>query len=155
MREELDCVWFGSAIDRWLVVVLALAPLSTLAICFQSLGGDPLGLWIGLGLTALVLGLYGVAVLPVRYGIGAEQLHVRSGLLRWELELRRITRVAPTRCILSSPALSLRRLEVVAGHRLRDRILISPREREAFLELLAERAGLVREGDRLVRPASS
>ena len=59
--------------------------------------------------------------------------------------------VHPTRNPAGSPALSLDRLRVQYGQGFFKGVMISPVDRNRFLDELAQKAGLKREGDRLVR----
>lgn len=117
---------------------------------------------------------------PVTYDPGASSadgepiLLVRCGCyLRWEIPIGEIREVRPSRNSASGPAWSLDRLEVVASspsvwpgspsgwwHNSllispsgsRASLLISPKDRDGFLDELARRAGdLERNGDRLLR----
>ena len=76
-------------------------------------------------------------LLGTYYVIDATSLVVRSGPFHWTVALRDIRSVQATRDIRSGPALSFDRLriEYEAGRVL----LISPREKDAFLADLARR----------------
>jgi hypothetical protein len=88
------------------------------------------------------------------YGTGytllPDELLIRSGPFRFHVAIGEITSVVPSRNPLSSPACSLDRLEIrYRGGR--SRILISPEDKPAFLEALAERCNqLAHCGDRLL-----
>lgn len=97
----------------------------------------------------LVAVLYVAVVLPVSYGLDATHLIVRHGLLRRPIGLGDILSVEPARSLLASPALSLDRLLVGFGDGAFDSVMISPRERERFLQELSRDAGLERDGERL------
>ncbi len=144
-------VWFPSKVDTWVAVLLAGAPLAVVLgpLLQGDYGDDPAGLWLSGFAFLFLVGIYGLLVFPMRYGVGEEELTVRAGLLRWRVPLGQIESVRPSRSPFSSPALSLNRLEVRWGRGLHRRVLISPRDRERFLGLLAERTGLVRRGDSL------
>jgi hypothetical protein len=90
-------------------------------------------------------------VLPMRYAITDQHLVVRHGLVRQRIALRDITVVEPTRSPLSSPALSLDRLRIEFGTGFFKSAMISPAAKSEFLAELAVKAGLERDGDRLVR----
>ncbi len=68
-----------------------------------------------------------------------------------EIPLAEISEVRPTSNPLSAPALSLDRLRVQFGRGLVGAVFISPVDRDHFLDELAQKAGLKREGARLVR----
>ncbi len=145
-------IWFRSKVDWWLVPLLCVAPgASVFAVADGVVRGDGRELMTGviaMGITAVVyLGL----VFPVRYGIGEGKLVVRFGLCRQSIPLEEIREVHRTRSPISSPALSLDRLRVRYGEGMFKAVMISPADREGFLRELGDRAGLVMEGEGLVR----
>lgn len=76
-------------------------------------------------------------LLGTYYVIDATSLVVRSGPFHWTVVLREIRSVQPTRDIRSGPALSFDRLRIEYGAgRV---LLVSPREKDAFLADLARR----------------
>jgi hypothetical protein len=76
-------------------------------------------------------------LLATYYVIDATSLVVRSGPFHWTISLRDIRSVKPSRDIRSGPALSFDRLRIEYGA---GRVLmVSPREKEAFLADLARR----------------
>src|ERR1700761_1329730 len=76
-------------------------------------------------------------LLGTYYVIDATTLTVRSGPFHWSVSLREIRSVQPTRDTRSGPALSFDRLRIEFGAgRI---LLVSPREKEAFLAGLARR----------------
>jgi Bacterial PH domain len=97
---------------------------------------------------------------PVDYDPGASAadgepiLLVRSGLIRYRIPLAQISEVRPSAETSSSPAWSLDRLKVVCLTRsgFHRSLLISPRDRDGFLDELARHANnLERDGNSLVR----
>ena len=149
---DMEVRWFRSKVDRWLglvFLVLPLVELTALATALRS--GDQeavLATAVGVG---LVVAVYGLLLIPVRYGLSSECLIIRFGVVRRRIPFGSIDEVRRTHNPLAAPALSLDRLAIrVHGTRL-GLHLISPLEREEFLSDLAERAGLARDGDRLVR----
>jgi len=81
-------------------------------------------------------------------------LLVRSGLLRYKIPLTEISEVRPSAEVRTSPAWSLDRLKVVYRTRsgFHQFLLISPRDRDGFLDELTRRANhLERDGSSLVR----
>lgn len=145
-------VWFPSKVDWWLGILLACPPVGSLVALGAGLASsDPGKIAVGAIACVLVSALYALLVIPVRYGIGPEELIVRFGVVRQRVKLGDIEEVAPTRNPLSSPALSLDRLAIRAGPGFLSTAMISPADREAFLLLLAAKGRLRRDGDRLVR----
>ena len=146
--------WYPSKIDTWLAVVLAIAPIACVVAAVAVLAAGEFtasAIALALGPCAFIAAVYWGLLLPMRYGISADALVVRHGLVRQRIALGKITEVFPTRNPLSSPALSLDRLHVRFGAGLLKSTMISPVDKEAFLAELAARAGLRREGERLVR----
>jgi len=143
---------FPSKVDRWLVLLLVAAwgvSLVSVVSAVQA-GGPPSALYSTLGLEVLVFGFVLWVFTTTRYTVGDGVLAVRSGPLSWRIALDQITEIVPSRNPLSSPALSLDRLQVRYG---RGRsLLISPRERRSFLEAVVARSpGLILEGERVRR----
>jgi hypothetical protein len=76
-------------------------------------------------------------VLGTYYVIDSASLAVHSGPFHWSIALRDIRSVKPIRAAFSGPALSFDRLRIEYGAgRV---LLVSPREKEAFLADLARR----------------
>jgi hypothetical protein len=143
--------WFPTKIDGWLAALLGLTLVGTVAAAVAALVAGE-GVLVSLLALVLLAAIFGGLVFPMRYGIGEGELVVRHGLVRQRCKLSEIVEVTPTRSPLSSPALSLDRLLVRKGDRFTDKIMISPADKQGFMNLLAEQAGLVRDGDRLLRP---
>jgi hypothetical protein len=144
--------WYPSKIDWWLVPVLGVPPVAAVAVCvaFGFAGSTP-GLLVSAAMALLVAGIYFGLVFPMRYGVDDTHLLVRFGVCRQRIPLAEISDVHPTRNPLSSPALSLDRLRVQFGQGIFKAVMISPVDRDDFLDDLALEAGLKREGDRLSR----
>jgi hypothetical protein len=142
--------WYPSKIDWWLAILLAVAPLMSIAAMIgTAIAG--VGVIVTLGSTVFLAAIYLGLVFPMRYGIDDQHLVVRHGLVRQRILLRDITEVKPTRNPLSSPALSLDRLAIRFGDGFFKSAMISPAAKAEFLDELAARANLRRDGDRLVR----
>jgi hypothetical protein len=144
--------WYPSKVDTWLAILLLALPAGVLATWIAALTSrstdDVIGAVVG---TVLVAGILLGLAYPIRYGLDDEHLIVRFGLVRSRIPLAHITKVAPTRNPLASPALSMDRLSIVSGPGLTGTVMISPADRDRFLDELASRAGLKRVGDRLER----
>ncbi|GIV58315.1 MAG: hypothetical protein KatS3mg042_1228 [Rhodothermaceae bacterium] len=140
---------YPSKIDRWLLVVLVLSYGAGFAACLQALVAPdtPADRWVGAGALVLLLATL-LLVFPCRYHLTDTLLLVRCGVLRYRIPLDTIERIRPTRNPLASAALSLDRLQIDYRKGTFSRtVLISPRDREAFLRDLAARApGLTPDG---------
>ncbi len=144
--------WYRSKVDWWLTPLLCLPPLFSIAVCISlALSGNTSEWPWAIGGILFVVGLYLGLVFPMRYGIDDHCLIVRFGLCRQRIPLQNISEVYPTRNPLSSPALSIDRLHVQFGCGFFKSVMISPLDRERFLDELARKAGMSREGERLVR----
>jgi hypothetical protein len=132
-----DTEVFVSKVDRWLLVVL----LSSMVIGFASLLLVPLAMPGALATILVVLLL--AEALPIwilartKYSLSAETLAITCGPFAWRIRIAEISAIAPTRNPLSSPALSLDRLEIRYGQGRR--IMISPADQAGFLRALEQR----------------
>jgi hypothetical protein len=141
--------WYPSKVDAWIAAVLLVAPVVTLGAGFAALSAGA-GV-VGFAGFFFMLAIYFGLVWPMRYGITDEVIVVRHGLIRQRIKLADITEVRPTRSPLSAPALSLDRIAIRFGEGMFKSAMLSPADQSGFLAELAQRAGLVREGDALVR----
>jgi Bacterial PH domain len=134
---------YGSKIDGFVVLALGGLLLALgLAIGTVVTHPTPQRWLVLLVLGPLAIGLPLWTLLTTRYAIDDAFLHVRSGPFRWTIPLRDIGSITPTRDITSSPALSLDRLCIEYGDGRR--LLVSPREKDAFLRDLQERRARAR-----------
>ncbi|MBE98350.1 PH domain-containing protein [Flavobacterium coralii] len=119
---------YKSKIDIWLLAVV-FVPL--VAVLLQVL------LTFTWGLVALIAVIIAVMVYmftTTKYVIDNNSLQVKIGVFEYtQVKISNITAVRKTNNPLSAPALSLKRLEVRYGKNF-DYILISPKDREAFIE---------------------
>jgi hypothetical protein len=129
---------YRSEIDTWLLItfratsivsVLALAPVLYVGLSAATL--------IILPILALAVGLPWWILSTTTYTLTDRELLVRSGPFHWNISLRQITSVKPTRSPLSSPALSLDRLRIERDDG--SAIMISPERRRQFLDDLTRR----------------
>jgi membrane protein YdbS with pleckstrin-like domain len=143
---------FPSKRDAWLTgVMLAALGVSLISLIATLLAprtdssfGWVLAIWLSAALFVAWLWT------TTDYTLGSGELLVRSGPFRWRVPLAEIQEIEPTRNPLSSPALSLDRLEIVYGKSRR--LLISPREKDRFLRAVVEQAPqLELQGDRVRR----
>jgi hypothetical protein len=128
---------FASKRDPWLMVLGfsagAVSVLATAPILFaDNLGATPK--MVTAVLLVLVVVLIPWVCVSTYYVIDAGILKIRSGPFRWQIPIKEITRVTPSRAWWSSPALSLDRLCIEYGNG--KWILVSPIRRDEFLEAL-------------------
>lgn len=140
---------YPSKRDTWLVAVMVIAGLYSLAVAALVTSEEPVS---GLAVLSLVIAVDAFVFwifVKTFYVVTGTDLLVRSGPFRWTVPLSNIQQVRPTRNPLSSPALSLDRLEI---RHARGSLMISPEDKRAFLEdLVARTPGLVLRGDGAIR----
>lgn len=142
---------FPSKKDTWLAaVLLAALGLSCVSLTASFLAPEPapgLGVIVGILIAAALFVAW--TWVATDYTLTSDELLVRSGPFRWRVRLDEVQEIRPTRNPLSSPALSLDRLEVRYN---RGMLLISPADKDGFLRGLVARAShLDLRGDRTVR----
>ena len=144
--------WYPTKVDWWLGLILFIPPIVfDRRVHCVALGDQPSTALVGIASVLFVIGLYVGLVFPMKYGVDDTHLLVRFGLVRQRIPLADVSEVHPTHNPLSSPALSLDRLHIQYGEGIFKSVMISPADRNGFLDDLARKAGLKREGDRLVR----
>lgn len=128
---------YRSAVDWWFYAVTAASAVVVALAVFALLKSGQVGQIVVASLTALVaVGLPLWLLASTYYRVNAGSLEVRSGPFRWSIPLSEITEVRRSRSVLSSPALSLDRMEVKYG---RGRsILLSPRDSGGFLNAIGQ-----------------
>ena len=137
--SRLVSVTYKSKKDTWLIMVIYGGVWASLAECVTlAISGCP---WIFVT-TLFALGV----VLPVWilqttfYVLDDEQLCVRSGPFGRSIPLTKIQSVKRTCSMLSSPALSLDRVQIRYDHLgIFSLVLISPENRDQFLADLENR----------------
>lgn len=130
---------FVAKVDLWFKV-LALGMVAC-AVIFAINTVQSTPLVVG----AVVFGLVGAFCLAIWFGtyyaLEKTGLHICCGFCtNWRIPYQQIVNATPSRCVLSSPAPSLDRVEVVyTNGRSRQSVWVSPRERERFIRELLER----------------
>jgi hypothetical protein len=141
-------ITFPSKIDRWIVWLTAIPlMISAAAVTSALLAGPPLpAAFLMVGLEVLIVAFIAWTYRGTRYLVTDREVIARSGPFRWRIEIAGIESIRPSRNPLSSPAMSLDRLEI--GYGRGRRLLISPEDRRGFLEAVVARSrSLIREGD--------
>ncbi len=128
---------FESKRDPWITAVALLSPIVVLAfigyqwyVTRHDLRGPLAGATIVILATLL---FFWWMFRTTYYLIDGDTLVIRAGFLKWRIPIREITAVTPTHNPLSSPALSLDRLQIDYGSRF---ILVSPERKEQFIDAL-------------------
>lgn len=99
--------------------------------------------WAGLIVISCVITFIAHMFATTYYIIDGNELKVRSGfIINITIDINKITKIVPTRSILSSPAVSLDRLEIFYNRY--DSVLVSPKDKEGFIAgLKAVNAGII------------
>jgi len=147
---------YGSKVDWWVGLVISIGAIvilvSSVGLLVSPPQDDVPTVWIALA-TLLLAAFMAWVLFSVRYTLTTKDLLVRAAIFRWRVPLDQIVEVCPTHNPLSSPALSLDRLRI--NYRRPSGktwwVMISPKEKESFLDELAKAAGLDKDGNRLVR----
>jgi hypothetical protein len=127
---------FESKIDAWLAAVCFVPMLFVVALLAAGAYARPAS---GPELTKALLVLIPVNAFLVwmfratDYRIAGDTLLIRSAIFRWKVPVADIQSVTPTRNPLSSPALSLDRLEIKHS---RGEVLVSPKDKQGFISAL-------------------
>ena len=129
---------FKSAVDLWLLVIVALVVIISLGVSIRLvLQRSPAGHLISIWLIVVGIGLPLWLLYTTQYVVKDEVLRIQSGPFKWTIPITSISQVVETTNPLSSPALSLRRLKITYGES--KTVMVSPKDREGFLEAIGQR----------------
>jgi Bacterial PH domain len=129
---------YTSKVDTWMATTVGMAMFACVLVPFvtyQTVGPvivipGAVTILIGGGLPLWVF-------MSTRYRLTDTTLFVNTGPFKWEVPVREITKVTPTRDPLSSPALSLDRLRIDYGQG--KALMISPKQKQEFIDDLEQR----------------
>ena len=131
--------FFVSKVDAWISGIAVAAGFTCLSIAalmaLFSTSTAEMAVLAGIVLLTLVLPIW--LLLDTNYTVTGEELRIRSGPFRWRIALSEVREVSPSRSWMSSPALSLDRIRVQYG--TARSVLVSPREKQRFVDCLRER----------------
>lgn len=123
---------YPSGIDTWIVVMLMLAPLTSLVtglyLLQQGQGSGAITLFL---CAAAVGSLTAAVTIPCRYTLHEDALTVRCGLLCYQIPFTEILSVSKSATILSGPALSMNRVLIKTSTRQH---ILSPKQRDLFIK---------------------
>ena len=130
---------FKSKMDSWLVLVIASGMVVSLVTLVFLLMTQKHGLFLYLNVLLLITAgivLPAWILLDTKYVVSEGRLKVSSAFFSWTIPVDAITSVKATRNPLSSPALSLDRLEI--KYTQGKSILVSPGDKEGFLDAIGQ-----------------
>ncbi len=122
---------FKSKVDWWFYLVLGALPVMMLATLLPAVTAGHMSLLLVGFILLLSLGLPFWLFLSTNYQINDDQLLIKAGPFKWVVPVNEIESVSPSNSPLSSPALSMDRLEL--SYSKGKRLLISPADKTAFL----------------------
>ena len=129
---------FKSAVDLWLLVIVALVVIISWGVSVRLvLQRSPGGYLRVIGMLAVGIGLPLWFFYTTQYLVEDEILKIQSGPFKWTIPITSISQVVETTNPRSSPALSLRRLEITYGES--KIIMVSPKDHDGFLEAIGQR----------------
>lgn len=135
---DSDIQVFRSRVDWWLVAIvfvpMALACWGSARALYDSRSTDN---WVAVGISWSVSALVTWLFVSTAYEVGPTDLVIRAGPLRESVPIASIRRIAPSRSLLASPALSLRRMELTYGKY--DSAIVSPKDEAGFVAALQAR----------------
>jgi hypothetical protein len=138
-KEDLP-LKYPSKVDLWLAILIWGSMLGTIGIGLYAMFNKASSFW------EIILLLFSCVLFPLfmlwgcfttHYLLNDTHLIIRYGPFKKKIPLDRITSVKKTSNPLSSPALSLKRLEI--SYNTYDMVLISPKNRDEFITLLSDR----------------
>ena len=128
---------YKSNVDLWIAIILILVVvLGIFSIILSIFFGTSVNESIGLGISGILMILSVIIFLPVNYTLLESQLLIRFGLFRHRINYQDIKSVKKTFNLLSSPALSLKRIEIQYSKGI-GFTLISPNDIESFVKDLS------------------
>ena len=127
---------FNSKIDFWLMALVFGSALFAIVLGLSLSSTEPVGSFIAIGVGIFVAVLAVLVMFPCRYELKERSLHIRCGLFRQDIPYSEIRTIELCSSPMSAPALSLQRVRVVSRSSTQ---LISPINRERFVELLGQR----------------
>ncbi|WP_417346948.1 PH domain-containing protein [Ferrimonas sp.] len=123
---------FRSKIDTWLLVVLLLGIAGSLYGAVEAVRID--AGWVTACVLIITAGMLAWLLVSTKYVVSDEMLRVQAGPFSWQIDIVSIRSVRETRSPVSSPALSLDRLEISYGSG--QTIMVSPKEKARFLKAI-------------------
>lgn len=120
---------FKSKIDLWFILFLTVI----FGLILISLAYDKK--WIGFSFVLFVIVFIGYLFLTTSYTIEDKKVFIKCGFLfDRSIEIQNIKKISESFNIMSSPAFSFNRLEILYNEY--DTVLISPKEKKRFIEAI-------------------
>ena len=130
---------FNSKIDLWLSIVLFLLIGLSIYTVIEILSNQTnlIDYLISIFMVLLGVILPIALIISTKYVVDGNLLIIKAGFFKWEVNILEITEVRKTKNPLSSPALSLDRIEI--KYKNNKKIMISPNNLEEFLKAINQK----------------
>jgi len=137
----MDDRTYPSKVDTWVGLLLGVSAVALIgAVILAIREGEVLALVVlSISIAVYAAVIFGIGF-PCRYTLTSDALLIQSGFLRFRLPYAEITGAELSRSPLSAPAWSLQRVKIHTGSSVGFQ-LVSPVDREAFLDELLQRVG--------------
>jgi membrane protein YdbS with pleckstrin-like domain len=132
---------YPSRVDIWLVAVTIAPLVLLLGFTIATYSQAPAAALVNLGVIGMLVLIGALFAYPCDYTLAESELVIRSGVIRQRIAYRDITGIEKSGSLWAGPALSLRRVKISYAGRFQ---LISPREREEFIDDLSSRLAAAR-----------
>jgi uncharacterized membrane protein YdbT with pleckstrin-like domain len=129
-------ITFHSRIDAWLAGIVLFALGLQLVLAIQAYAVSPAAVLPYIGVVVFMVVLGWLVGYPCDYTLTDDHLVIRSGIVRYRVPYAGITSIEPSASLWAAPALSLRRVKITGAGRF---YLVSPNDRDRFIEMLRER----------------
>ena len=129
---------YYSRVDWWIAALVVGSVLFCFVLGFYLLRADRTSAFILFGITALMVVITLLLVIPCAYTLFDDHLLVQSGVIRYKIPYTDIRKIEKSSNPLSSPALSLRRVKIT---KKKGFLLISPPDRDQFIKDLSTMLG--------------
>lgn len=115
----------------WFCIIMTIAFIGSIYLCYKSTWV----LLIDISLMGICLLMIYDMLLHTDYTINHDKLHIRCGVLfRMDLPISKISEITHKSTILSSPALSAKRIGLKYGKK--NWVYVSPKDQEEFISSL-------------------
>lgn len=122
---------FNSAVDSWFYLVIGAVLLTLLVTVIPQLWSGQVSHIFAIVIIGFSLGLPLWLLFSTYYQVSEDFVLVKSGPFSWRVRISEIQSAKRSRNILSSPALSLNRIELRYGQG--KIIFVSPKDQQGFL----------------------
>lgn len=127
---------FYSAVDTWFYLVIGAVLLGLVITIVPQLVFGTVSIIYSIVIFVLTLGLPLWLLFSTYYHVAGDVLIIKSGPFSWRVKISDIQSAKFSRSILSSPALSLNRIELKYGQN--KKILVSPKDQQGFLNAIGQ-----------------